>query len=293
MSPRLDARRQAGAGAGFMLLGAVMIQWSAALVTGVFGLLGPSATSAWRFLLGAVVLVVLTRPRVRQWNRHQWRGALALGLSVAFMNQCFYQAIARIPLGSAVALEFMGPFVVAAFGKRTARHVVLVGLAGVGVVALTRPGSGLTAWGAIFALGSGLGWGAYVFSSHRVGDVTKGFEGLAVSMSIAALVTLPWSLGSSAELWHHPSALARVGLVAVMSIVIGFGAELQGLRRVRPSTAAVLLATDPAVAFFIGWLLLSQSVHKFDYVGVTCVMLASVGVTYDSARAVGVGELAQ
>ncbi|HEY7931881.1 MAG TPA: EamA family transporter [Acidimicrobiales bacterium] len=293
MSSQLDARRQAGAGAGFMVLGAVMIQWSAALVTGVFGRLGPSATSAWRFLLGAVVLVAVTRPRVRQWTRHQWIGALALGLSTAFMNQCFYQAIARIPLGSAVALEFMGPFVVAALGQRTMRHYALVALAGLGVVALTRPGSGLTAWGVIFALGSGLGWGAYVFSSHRVGGDTKGFEGLAVSMSIAALVTLPWSLGVSARVVEHPATLARIALVAVMSTVIGFGAELQGLRRVRPSTAAVLLATDPAVAFFIGWLLLGQTVHAFDYVGVSCVILASVGVTYDSTRAVGIAELAQ
>jgi inner membrane transporter RhtA len=97
----------------------------------------------------------------------------------------------------------------------------------------------------------------------------------------------------SARVVEHPATLARIALVAVMSTVIGFGAELQGLRRVRPSTAAVLLATDPAVAFFIGWLLLGQTVHAFDYVGVSCVILASVGVTYDSTRAVGIAELAQ
>ncbi len=286
-----DARRRASTGAGFMLLGATVIQWSAALVTGVFGVLGPSATSAWRFLLGAIVLLALTRPKVRRWTRPQWSGALALGLSVAFMNQCFYQAIARIPLGGAVAIEFLGPFVVAAFGKRTRRHFALVALAGLGVVALSRPGGGLTLVGALFAAGSGLGWAAYVFASHRVGDVTSGFEGLAVSMSIAALVTLPLSLGATHVLFSHPGALGRLTIVAVMSIVIGFGAELQGLRRVRPTIAAVLLATDPAVAFFVGWLLLAQRVHAFDYLGVGCVMLASIGVTYDTT--VGAGELAQ
>lgn len=286
-----DARREASAGAGFMVLGATVIQWSAALVTGIFGLIGPSATSGWRFLLGAVVLVALTRPKIARWTAQQWRGALALGLSVAFMNQCFFQAIARIPLGSAVAIEFLGPFVVAAFGKRSARHYGLVALAGLGVVALTRPGGGVTMVGALFAAGSGLGWAAYVFASHRVGDLTRGFEGLAVSMSIAAIVTLPLSLGATRALVAHPSALGRLLIVAVMSIVLGFGAELQGLRRVRPSVAAVLLATDPAVAFFVGWLLLAQRVHAFDYLGVGCVMLASIGVTYDSA--VGAGELAQ
>ncbi|HUY43763.1 MAG TPA: EamA family transporter [Acidimicrobiales bacterium] len=289
--PSLTGRRRAGAGAGFMLLGATLIQWSAALVTGVFGVLSPSATSAWRFLLGAMVLLALTRPNVSRWSKREWTGALALGISAAFMNQCFYQAIARIPLGGAVAIEFLGPFFVAALGKRSVRHFVFVALAGAGVIALARPGSGLNATGVLFAAGSGLGWAAYVFASHRVGDVTSGFGGLAVSMSIAALVTLPLSLGSLSVVREHPNTLARLLIVATMSIVFGFGAELQGLRRVRPAIAAVLLATDPAVAFFIGWLLLGQHVHVFDYVGVSCVMLASIGVTHDTV--VGAGELAQ
>lgn len=254
-------------------------------------LLGPSATSAWRFLLGALVLLAITRPRVRDWSRAQWLGALALGLSTAFMNQCFYQSIARIPLGGAVAIEFLGPFAVAALGKRSRRHYALVAVAGLGVLALARPGGGITLVGALFAAGSGLGWAAYVYSSHRVGGQARGFGGLAVSMSIAALATLPMSVGSWHLMTSHPSTMVRVGLVAVMSIVVGFGAEMEGLRRVGPVVAAVLFAADPAIAFFIGWLLLRQHVHLFDVIGLACVMAASVGVTYDSA--VGTAELPQ
>jgi inner membrane transporter RhtA len=271
-------------GVGYMLLGASLIQWSAALVTHVFGQIGPSATSAWRFLLGAIVLMAFTRPNLRSWTRQQWFGALALGISVAFMNQCFYQAIARIPLGAAVAIEYLGPFMVSALGKRSTRHFAFVLLAGLGVLAIARPGAGLNVEGILFAAGSGLGWASYVFAAHRVGGQAEGFGGLAVSMSIGALVTLPMSIGSSPFVISHPSTLARLALVAVMSIVLGFACELQALRRLKPSTAGVLFALDPAVAFVIGLIVLSQSVHPWDIVGMICVLVAGAGVTYDAAN---------
>jgi inner membrane transporter RhtA len=273
------------------MIGATAIQWSAAIVTRAFPVIGPSATSAWRFLLGAIVLLALTRPKVRHWTKRQWLGALALGATVAVMNQCFYQAIARIPLGGAVAIEYLGPFCVAAFGKRTPRHLALVVLAGLGVVALTRPGNGLTLVGVLFAAGSGVGWATYVYASKHVGGTTKGFEGLAVSMSVAAILTLPFSLSATSELSAHPGTLMRLAIVAVMAIVLGFGAELQGLRRLKPSIAGVLMAGDPAVAFVVGWILLGQSIKVWDVVGLICVVVAGAGVMYNSS--VSESELAQ
>ncbi len=268
-----------------MALGAALIQWSAAIVTHVFGVVGPSATSAWRFLIGAVVLMSFTRPHLRSWTRQQWMGALALGASVAFMNQCFYQAIARIPLGAAVAIEYLGPFLVSAFGQRSSRHLAFVGLAGLGVLAIARPGGTLNLGGVLFAAGSGLGWASYVFAAHRVGGQAEGFGGLAVSMAIAAIITLPMSLGSSSYVVGHPFVLGRLAVVAVMSIVLGFGCELQALRRLKPSVAGVLFAGDPAVAFVIGLIILSQAIHPWDLVGLVCVVVAGAGVTIDAANA--------
>lgn len=284
-------RVRALSGAGFLLLGATLIQVSAAIVIPAFDRIGPSATSAWRFLLGAIVLLAVTRPRLRAWTKAQWFGALTLGLSVAAMNQSFYQAIARIPLGDAVAIEFLGPFIVAAVGKRTPRHLAFVGVAGIGVLLLTRPGSGLSLAGVAFAILSGLGWAIYVFASHRLGGLTEGFEGLAVSMVIAAVVTLPLSLGRWSMVTGDVHLLGRLALVGVMSIVLGFGAEMQGLRRVKPVTAAVLFSSDPAFAFLVGWIILSQRVNLADLLGVAFVVVAGIGVTYDSS--VGAEDLAQ
>jgi inner membrane transporter RhtA len=278
--------RNAFLGTGSVLIGATLMPWSAAIVQPVFVAVGPSASSGARFLLGALVLLALTRPKLRSWTRHQWTGALLFGLAAAFMNQCFYQAIARIPLGSAVAIEFLGPFLVAALGKRTWRHLGFVVLAGFGVVALSRPGGGLTLVGGLFALGAGIGWASYLFASHRVGGSTVGLDGLAVSMSVAALVTLPMSVGSARIFVHHPYLSGRLLIVAVMSIVLGFGAELQALRRLKPAVVGVLMAFNPAIAFVIGWMLLSERITPWVLVGLLSVVLGGVGVTLDQARRV-------
>ena len=280
----LRSRRETLFGVGFVLVGATVFPWTSAIVRPVFLVIGPSASSAWRFLIGAVALLIFTRPKIGQWTRHQWIGASALGVSTAFMNMCFYQAIARIPLGSAVTIEFLGPLLVAVLGKRTWRHSLFALVAGFGVIALSHPGGGLTLVGALFAVGAGSGWAMYLFASHRVGGSTNGFEGLAVSMTISSIVTLPFSLGSTMILVHHPFVLGRVAIVAVASIVIGFGAELQALRRLKPSIVGVLVSIEPAIAFLVGWILLSERITVWVLVGLAAVMIAGVGVTLDQSR---------
>lgn len=265
-----------------MLLGAFFVQWAAALAIPAFKVIGPSATSGWRFFIGAVVLLILVRPKVRRWTRAQWMGAGALGVSSALMNLSFYQAIARVHLGTAVAIEYCGPFLLAALGRRSWRHFAFVVVAALGVVAIARPGSGLTVLGALFASGAGVGWAAYTLSSHRVGGVTSGFEGLAVAMTISAVVTMPFSVSSVPTVLGSPALLARLAVMAVLATVLGFGAELQALRRLPPSVVGVLLALDPAVAFLVGLIFLGQRLHGLDLVGMALVVLAGVMVTRDA-----------
>lgn len=292
MSPRAGrVEGRALAGAGCLLLGGTLIQWSATIVIPAFSVVSPAATSAWRFLLGALALLAVTRPRVWRWTRRQWLGVVVFGVTTAAMNQCFYQAIARIPLGGAVAIEFLGPFCVAVVGRRSARHVSLALLAAAGVYFLTRPGNGVHLSGALFAGASGLFWACYLFASRRVGGSTGGFGGLAVAMSVAAAVTLPFSMSSLSRVVADPTVLGRLAIVGVMAVALGFGFELEGLRRVRPAVAGVIVATDPAVAFVLGWLILGQHVRLADLVGVSCVIVASALVTLDSG--VGVAELPQ
>ncbi|NNN07782.1 MAG: EamA family transporter [Acidimicrobiaceae bacterium] len=269
------------AGAGFIILGATSIQWSAAIVQPVLERLGPVATSGWRFLVGSIILMGATRPHLRQWRREQWRSAIILGVTLAFMSVSFYQAIARIPLGSAVTIEFLGPLSVAVFGHRSWRHFSFAFLAAIGVVLLAHPGGGVTFTGAIFALLSGLGWGVYVFAAARLGGATTGFGGLAVSMSVSALVTLPWALSKMPLVLHHPTLGGRLFIVGFMSIVLGFASEFQALRRLSPAAAGVLMSLDPAIAFAIGALILHERATTWVLVGLVCVVMAGAGVTMD------------
>ncbi len=276
--------RTAGGGAGLVLLGAFMIQWSAAIVMPIISRFGGSAASGWRFLLGAGVLLIVVRPKVRSWDRDRCIGVVVFGLSSAVMNQCFFQAIHRIHLGTAVAIEYLGPFLVAALGKRSWRHFCFVLLAMGGVLALARPGGHLSVAGILFAAGAGVGWAAYAFASHRVGGDGDGYSGLAVSMSIGALLTLPTIFSSAHTMISTPHLWIRMLLVAIMATVIGFGAEMQALRRLKPSIVSVLMALDPAVAFLVGLVILHQSVQTWDLVGMLCVVVAGVGVTVDESR---------
>jgi inner membrane transporter RhtA len=267
-----------------VLVAAIFIPWSAALVQPAFKVIGPSASSGWRFLLAALMLDVIARPKVRKFNRQQWIGVSAFGIATALMNQSFYQAIERIPLGSAVAIEFLGPFLVAALGKRSWRHFAFVVVAGIGVLAITRPGGGVTIFGALFALGAGAGWATYLFASHRIGGSTTGLEGLAVSVSIAALVSLPFTIGAGRVVSDHPYLLGRLALVGLMGVVIGFGVELEALRRLKPSIVGVLLALDPAIAFVVGYILLSERVSVSEVLGLACIVVAGAAVTRDQSR---------
>ena len=278
-------------GASYVLLGAFLVQYAATLAVPTFGSIGPSASSAWRFLIGAVVLIALSRPRLRHWTRSQWASAAFLGVASALMNQSFYQAINRIHLGTAVAIEYLGPFLVAAVGKRSWRHAVFVLVAALGVLALARPGGGLNAAGVLFACGAGCGWAAYTIASHRLGGATEGFEGLAIAMAIAALCTLPFVATSLPTVVHAPSLFVRLAIMAVLAVVLGFGAEMQALRRLKPSVVGVLLALDPAVAFVVGLVFLKQRVHALDLVGMALVVLAGVGVMRDAHDASGATSL--
>jgi inner membrane transporter RhtA len=126
----------------------------------------------------------------------------------------------------------------------------------------------------------------YVFTNHRVGNLFKGYEGISVSMFFGALVTAPFALSRLHVMTSNVHVASRMVIVSIMVVVLGFGFEMQSLRRIRPSTAGVLMAFDPAFAFMMGALLLGQHMQVWDFVGLSCVVAAGIGVTYDSANEV-------
>lgn len=282
MSTTAHPAQQTRAGSGVLLVigSCISLQFGAALATQLFAPLGSWGVTTLRLVLGAVVLLVLTRPAVRAWDRRQWRAVVLFGATMALMNGFFYAAIARIPLGVAVALEFLGPLVLSAVTSRRGLDFAWVGLA-LGGMALLGVQSVLG--GAVFALIAGLFWAGYVLASGHVGRLVPGTGRLAASMTVAGLLLLPVGAGSVVRAGQEPHLLGLALLTALLASVIPYSLELAALRRVPGQVFSILLSLEPAFAALFGWLLLSQRIEGLRLLAIALVVLASMGTTVSAS----------
>ena len=164
------------------------IQLGAALSEPLFDRIGPAGTVALRLALAALILWPFARPRLRGRPRADLGAAVALGACSGLLTLAFFEAIARIPLGVAVTIEFLGPLGVALAGSRHARDVAWVLLAGAGVALLTLgdgAGEPLDADRRRVRGVSAVCWAAYILLTKRVGARWAGLEGLSVSLVVA------------------------------------------------------------------------------------------------------------
>jgi len=197
------------------------------------------------------------------------------------MNAAFYAAIARIPLGIAVTLEFVGPLTVSVFASRKRRDFVWAALAAVGVVLLAPFGnSTIDPLGVGLALLAGACWGAYILLNVRVGRTFVGGAGLALSMAVAALVLLPLGVWSGGAALLNPKILLLGIGVAILSTVIPFTLELEALRRLPARVFGVLMSLEPAMATLVGFVVLREVVSVRALIALTLIVLASGGVSF-------------
>jgi len=277
-----------GVGAAMVLASCVSLQFGAASAARLFPALGPGGVTFLRLAIAAVVLLIAFRPAVRAWRRGQWTSVLMLGLALAGMNGAFYASIARIPLGIAVTIEFIGPLVLAAALTRRWRDTVwvLVAAAGIAVLGLANghgAATGLDPVGVVLALVAGAFWAGYILANARVSGQVPGMGGLAAAMAIAALVVAPSGSGAVALVADPHLIVLAVG-TALLASVVPYTLELAALRRLPARAFSILLSLEPAVACLAGWLLLSQTLTGVQAAAVAVVVIASVGSTLSSRR---------
>lgn len=252
----------------------------AAVAVGLFVRLGAPEVGWWRIALAAVVLVLWRRPWRRDWSRRDLGWSAAFGVVLAAMNLAFYIAIEHLPLGTAVAIEFCGPVVVAALTGRGWRARAAIVAAAVGVVLLAGVtlGSGLSRADAVIGLGSIFAaatcWGLYILLGRRVARVGAGVDGLAVGMAVGSLCFAPFFVHSTPEVLSDGGLVLLLVVVAVCSSVVPYGLEQTVLRRVPPATFAVLLALLPATAAVVGAVMLRQLPGAAQVIGLLCVSAA-------------------
>ncbi|WP_181781345.1 EamA family transporter [Pseudonocardia pini] len=247
----------------------------AALAVGLFDRLSPAAVAVLRILGAGALLLLVVRPGKVAWSHRRLRRSLPFGVATALMNAAFYEAIARLPLGTAVALEFCGPVVVAAALSRRPRDVgaVLLAAGGVALIADVR-WSGSPS-GVLWALAAAALWAAYIVLGKRVASAGDGVEDMAVGFTVAAVLCSPvLFLGGSAGLapLGDPTVLLLAVGVGVLSSVIPYGLDQVVLRRVGQARFAVLLALLPATATVIGLVLLGQLPGPAEAVGILAVV---------------------
>lgn len=263
-----------------LVLGAIAsVQSGAAVAIRLFPSVGPGGAVFLRLALSAVLLLALTRPRLRAIPRRNLLLVVAFGLLLALMNGMFYLAIDRIPLGIAVTIEFLGPLGVAIAGSRRLIDLLWVALAALGVGLLAGGGGDLDIVGVVLAASAGVCWAGYILLSQRVGRAFDGLTGLAIALGVAGLALAPYGIAAGGTSLLKPSVLAKGAVVALLSSAVPYSLELAALRRLRASVFGVLMSLEPAMGAISGLLFLGQRLGPREWLAVVAVMAASVGAT--------------
>ena len=286
-----------------VLTGIVSVQLGAGLATRLFGQVAPAAVTGLRLWSAAVLLAVFGASALARTLRaiareRAWRDAavaVAFGVTLGIMNYSIYQSFARIPLGIAVTIEFLGPLAVAVAASRRLIDLLWVALAGAGVALLSRGGAsqapgagaarraGLAASGVAFALVAAAAWAAYILLSASTGRRFSGSSGLVIAMLVAALAVTPAALSAARGALGRPAVLATGAAIGLLSSVIPYRFELEALRRIPAGVFGIWMSLEPAVAALVGLVLLGQALGAGEWAAIGCVMVACAGAARGSA----------
>nr|WP_244501255.1 EamA family transporter [Streptomyces sp. TP-A0874] len=265
--------------------GGVSLQFGSALAALLFPRAGPLGVVTLRLAVAAIVLLAVCRPRLRGHSRDDWLTVTGFGVALAGMNSLFYLSIERIPLGAAVTLEVLGPLTLSVVASRRAANVLWAVLAFGGVFLLGRSGFGHLDWlGVGFALTAGGLWVVYILASARTGQRFPGADGLALAMSIAAVLTLPLGVATTGAALLDPVTLGLGASVALLSSVLPYTLELLALRKLPAGTFAVMMSLEPAIAATAGVLVLGQWLSVGEMTAILLVVVASMGAVLTPSR---------
>jgi inner membrane transporter RhtA len=286
-SQTAQPRTHAGSLPMFGLLGAILsVQVGAAFAKSLFPVLGSEGTTMLRLAIGALMLAAVLRPWKVLPTRKGLPWLAAYGVTVCAMNMLFYAALARIPLGICVALEFTGPLFVATLGSRRALDLVWVAFAVAGIVLLSPfadVSRGLDPAGVLLALAAGGCWGLYIVFAQKAG-AELGARTAAYGMAIAAVLALPF--GFSAALPHlaDPHVMVSATVVGLFSSALPFWLEMMVLTRMPAKVYGMIVCLEPAGGALTGFLFLRESLSVVQCLGIAAVIAAAFGTAVMSRQ---------
>ena len=262
-----------------VLAAIVSVQFGGAMAATLIPLVGVFGSVTLRLTIAATVLLVIVRPRLRGRTTTDWLVVATFGAILAMMNLFFYGALARIPIGVTVTIEFIGPLVLATVLSHRRKDLLAVAGAAVGVALIS--GIAGTSWAQIdlaglgLALAAGAAWAGYIIFSARTGARFAQLDGLAIAMTVAAVLVAPAGVITVGSAMWTPDALWRGATIAVLSSVLPYSLELIALRRLAAHVFGILLSLEPAVAALAGLFVLDQQLSPPQLLGMVCVVAAS------------------
>lgn len=271
-TPANPQSRASVRGAAALLSASGCFQCGGAIAVPAFAALGPVATSGWRFLVAAALLLALARPRLTGHSRGYWRGTVALGLAIATMTGASYVTLSLIPQGPATSLEMLGPLAIGVLGSRRPRHLLAGCLAVAGVLALGGVTTQVPPLGLVSGLVTAAAFACYVLLQARTG--TPDLSRLALAFTVAAVVGLPMSLPQVDSL--SGAVAGRVLGSAVVGVAAAYSLDAYAIHRLGARQAGILLALDPAVGALSGRFLLGQQLAPATVAGMALVVAAGV-----------------
>ncbi|MFW0714719.1 EamA family transporter [Pedobacter sp. N23S346] len=268
-----------------VVIAIVSVQCGAAIAKGLFPEIGAAATASLRIGLSAAILLIAFRPNLFKLNPNQWKYVILYGASLGMMNMVFYLAIARIPVGLGVTLEFIGPLILAIFGSRRVIDFIWVALSILGIVLIAPwTSDGLDILGVLLALLAGVFWAAYIILGGRISKIMKGGEAVSVGMLVATIIILPFGILSGGLSHLTPKLLGLGAALALLSSAIPFTLEIGALKQLPARTFSILMSLEPAMASLAAFVFLQEYLSVTECIAVGSVVVASAGSSFTARR---------
>jgi inner membrane transporter RhtA len=264
-----------------LLLAMASIQFAASQAKHLFGTLGVAGTSTLRLLFASMMMALAFKPWQSKWNK----SLLLYGGSLGLMNFSFYFALQRIPLGIAVALEFLGPLSVAIFTSKKKVDYLWAILAGIGILLLLpeqSPSSSLDPVGMLLAILAGLFWALYIVFGKKAGNDMKGGVAASMGMMVAALIVLPFGFVIDGPKILSLEVMPEALVVAFFGSALPYSLEMMALKKIPAQTFGVLMSLEPALAALMGLIFLYEKLLLLQWMAIGCVIVSSLGSTLTS-----------